>query len=66
MMGEVVGLAASVCHRHGCLPRDVYKTHFADLHTLMEQGAGKQGLPNNQLFNVGRKEHLKGKNVKGL
>ena len=66
MMGEVVGLAASVCHRHGCLPRDVYKTHFADLHTLMEQGAGKQGLPNNQLFNVGRKEHLKVKNVKGL
>ena len=66
MMGEVVGLAASVCHRHGCLPRDVYKTHFADLHTLMEQGAGKQGLPNNQLFNVGRKEYLKGKNVKGL
>ena len=60
MMGEVVGLAASVCHRHGCLPRDVYRTHFADLQTLMEQGAGKQGLPNNQLFNVGRKEPLKG------
>lgn len=64
MMGEVVGLAASVCHRHGCLPRDVYKNHFSDLQTLMEQGAGKQGLPNNQLFNVGRKEHLKGKKVR--
>ena len=66
MMGEVVGLAASVCHRHGCLPRDVYRTHFADLQALMEQGAGKQGLPNNQLFNVGRKEHLKGRTVKRL
>lgn len=66
MMGEVVGLAASVCHRHGCLPRDVYRTHFADLRALMEQGAGKQGLPNNQLFNVGRKEHLKGRKVKRL
>lgn len=66
MMGEVVGLAASVCHRHGCLPRDVYRTHFADLQALMEQGAGKQGLPNNQLFNVGRKEHLKGRKVKRL
>ena len=66
MMGEVVGFAASVCHRHGCLPRDVYRTHFADLQALMEQGAGKQGLPNNQLFNVGRKEHLKGRKVKRL
>ena len=66
MMGEVVGLAASVCHRHGCLPRDVYRTHFADLQALMEQGAGKQGLPNNQLFNVGRKEHLKDRKVKRL
>ncbi len=66
MMGEVVGLAASVCHRHGCMPRDVYRTHFADLQALMEQGAGKQGLPNNQLFNVGRKEHLKGRKVKRL
>lgn len=66
MMGEVVGLAASVCRRHGCLPRDVYRTHFADLQALMEQGAGKQGLPNNQLFNVGRKEHLKGRKVKRL
>ena len=66
MMGEVVGLAASVCHRHGCLPRDVYRTHFADLQALMEQGAGKQGLPNNQMFNVGRKEHLKDRKVKRL
>ena len=66
MMGEVVGLAASVCHRHGCMPRDVYRTHFADLQALMEQGAGKQGLPNNQLFNVGRKEHLKGRKEKRL
>lgn len=61
MMGEVVGLAAAVCNRNDCRPRDVYSTYFEDLKSLMHEGAGKQGLPNNQLFNVGRKLHLKSK-----
>ena len=55
MMGEVVGLAASVCHQTGCMPRDIYTTHFGKLQELMKEGAGKQGLENNQLFNTGRK-----------
>lgn len=57
MMGEVVGLAASVCNRHRCLPRDVYNTYFPDLQVLMKEGAGKKGLPNTQMTNVGRNAH---------
>ena len=40
MMGEVVGMAASVCKKHGCNPRDVYTTHFDELKALMEKGVG--------------------------
>lgn len=53
MMGEVVGLAASVCDKNEVLPRRVYQVHMPELITLMEKGAGKQGLENNQLFNTG-------------
>lgn len=55
MMGEVVGMAASICHKHNAQPRDVYTSHLDDLKALMEQGVGKQGLPNNQLYNKGGK-----------
>lgn len=64
MMGEVVGLAAAVCHENACLPRDVYTSYLEQLKEKLRSGAGKQGLENNQKFNVGRKEHLKGKEVK--
>jgi hypothetical protein len=53
MLGEVVGLAATVCHKHGVNPRGVYEHYFPELQSLMQVGAGKQGLPNNQLYNVG-------------
>ena len=53
MMGEVVGMAASICHEQKALPRDIYTTHLDSLKALMEQGAGMQGLPNNQLYNLG-------------
>ena len=53
MIGEVVGLAASVCKKHNALPREVYTMYFKDLKNLMKKGAGKQGLPNNQTFNNG-------------
>ena len=55
MMGEVVGMAASICHKHNAQPRDVYTSYLDDLKALMEQGVGKQGLPNNQLYNKGGK-----------
>jgi len=54
MMGEVVGMAASICHEYGALPRDVYQHHLPELKALMEKGAAKEGdLPDNQQFNEG-------------
>lgn len=53
MLGEVVGLAASICTKNKVMPRQVYFYHLDDLKTLMETGAGKQNIPNNQQFNMG-------------
>ena len=53
MSGEVVGLAAGVCHAHGVLPREVYRSYLAELQMRMKKGAAKDGpLPDNQHFNV--------------
>jgi len=38
MMGEVVGMAASLCKAHQATPRGVYVDHLADLKTLVTQG----------------------------
>ena len=40
MMGEVVGMAASICKKHNCNPRDVYTTHLDELKELMTKGVG--------------------------
>ena len=53
MMGEVVGMAASLCKKHDASPRDVYRYHLNDLKGLMEEGTGKKDLPNNQQYNLG-------------
>lgn len=54
MMGEVVGMAASLCKKHGVLPRGVYQRHLGELQAMMREGAGKtEGLPDNQRFNEG-------------
>ena len=53
MMGEVVGMAASLCSRYGITPREVYQHHLPELQALMRQGTGLQGLPNNQQYNEG-------------
>ena len=50
MMGEVVGMAASICKRQHCLPRDVYEDHLDELKALMSEGVGKKGQPNTQEF----------------
>ncbi|MCH2133701.1 MAG: FAD-dependent oxidoreductase [Phycisphaerales bacterium] len=39
-MGEIVGMAASICDRHDCDPRDVYELHLEELQALMKRGAG--------------------------
>ncbi|MDO4570625.1 MAG: FAD-dependent oxidoreductase [Planctomycetia bacterium] len=38
MMGEVVGLAASVCKKNNCRPRDVYEKHWNQLEALLKSG----------------------------
>ena len=41
MMGEVVGLAASLCAEHRCSPRGVYANRLSDLQALAKKGAGR-------------------------
>jgi hypothetical protein len=53
MMGEVVGMAASLCKKYGVTPRKVYHSHLNELKLLMKNGAGKKDLPNNQRYNEG-------------
>ena len=53
MMGEVVGMAASLCKKYGVNPRVVYRSYLSDLKALMKDGVGKKGLPNNQMYNEG-------------
>ncbi len=38
MMGEVVGMAAYLCKKHDCLPREVYASYFPELQDLMKKG----------------------------
>jgi len=40
MMGEVVGMAASLCKEHNTTPRGVYEKHLGELKELMEKGLG--------------------------
>ncbi len=42
MMGEIVGMAASICRKHGCSPREVYKQHLDELKLLMTEGCGRE------------------------
>ena len=53
MMGEVVGMAASICKEHSELPRDVYRYRLPELKALMDKGTGKTDVPDNQKFNLG-------------
>ncbi len=53
MLGEVVGMAASLCKTHNATPRQIYQNHLPELKILMQQGTGKHGLPNNQRYNMG-------------
>jgi len=41
MMGEVVGMATSLCTRHATTPRGVYEKHLDELIALMRKGVGR-------------------------
>lgn len=53
MMGEVVGMAASLCKSHGTNPRGVYQHHLEELKELMKTGVGKYETGNQQNYNLG-------------
>ena len=40
-MGEIVGMAASICLKNDSLPRGVYTDHLNELKGLMDRGVGK-------------------------
>ena len=52
MMGEVVGMAASLCKKYGCSPRDVYTSHMDELKALMEKGVGDGKVHPPQMYNI--------------
>lgn len=41
MMGEVVGMAASICKNHSAVPREVYLKYLEELKNLMKAGIPK-------------------------
>ncbi len=41
MMGELVGMAASLCKKHSTTPRGVYQNYLAELKALASRGVGK-------------------------
>jgi hypothetical protein len=54
MMGEVVGMAASVAAENQTNPRGVYQNHLDELKALMKKGVGKYDVENMQNYNKGR------------
>jgi hypothetical protein len=54
MLGEVVGMAASLCKQYNEMPRGIYQRHLSELKALMKEGVGAKGLPNNQQYNEGK------------
>ena len=52
MMGEVVGMAASICRRHKALPHDVYATYLEELKALMRKGVGRTDVPYMQVYTL--------------
>ena len=53
MMGEVVGMAASICKKHDCDPRGVYTDHLDELKALMTKGVGLGKPQPPQNYNCG-------------
>ncbi|GJM30171.1 MAG: pyridine nucleotide-disulfide oxidoreductase [Cyclobacteriaceae bacterium] len=53
MMGEVLGMAASVSKAKDATPRQIYQQHFAALEQLMLTGVGNPDIPNKQDYNLG-------------
>jgi len=48
VLGEVTGMAASLCAKHGIMPRELYGSRFQELKTMMEKG-----VPNPPVYHPG-------------
>lgn len=53
MMGEVIGMAASLAIKFSTSPRGVYIDHLDKLKSLMTKGVGKNNMENQQDYNLG-------------
>lgn len=53
MMGEVLGMAASICKKEDTNPRGIYQNYFSQLEALMLVGVGNPDLPQIQDYNLG-------------
>ncbi len=52
MMGEVVGMAATICRRRKALPRDIYTFHLEELKAMMRRGVGRTDMPYTQIYTL--------------
>jgi len=50
MMGELAGMAASLCKKHSTDPRGVYHHHLDELKELAKRGAGKSDITVDDVF----------------
>lgn len=50
MMGELLGMAASLCRKHNTTPRGVYENRLAELKRLARSGVGKPARVNEDTF----------------
>ncbi len=57
MMGEVVGMAASICKANNCKPRKVYQSYLPELKALMSKGVGDGKKHPPQNYNLGALKH---------
>lgn len=55
VLGEVVGLAASICVKENCLPKNIYSTHLVRLKELMVRGIVIKPY---HCYEAGNYEHL--------
>jgi hypothetical protein len=54
-MGEVVGMAASLCRKHDVDPRAIYYDHLEELMELVDRGVGKPTpVPPSDLEEIGK------------
>lgn len=53
MLGEVVGMAASVAAKNSTTPRGVWQHHLDELKAIMKKGVGKEGNYPKQNYNEG-------------